>query len=259
MPGAGGGKQGEPLAPEQRHQDGPHTGEIIFSAIVHEGQRFAVLHTAQALGRKVLLDRLMYGIYRIALPFHLGPVKGEINFHPFSLPFMCFSSLYRLMVALSRKIGRHLLPGLPQQILLAVLILPDEGGRAVQEPPAAQQGEDDLPHTGEVIPVALVREHQHIPLRDAGKVVGGKQVLHRLPHLFRCAAFPLRGGAVKGKFYVHVAPPCFLVAHIIPYRPGNIQINRQTVQFHAACASSCSIRSLARRAYSSVTSMPVAV
>ena len=51
----------------------------------------------------------------------------------------------------------------------------------------------------------------------------------------------------------------WFMACIIPHLRGNIHINRQTVIGHAAWASSWAIRSLARRAYSSVTSMPVAV
>ena len=106
--------------------------------------------------------------------------------------------------------------------------------------------------------MAPVLEDQGVTVICAGEIVNSEQRLDRAVDVLQPAALPLYSGFVKGNVNFHARYPSFyLVAHIIPACPGHIQKNRQTV--HAASASSRSIRSLARRAYSSVTSMPVAV
>ena len=105
----------------------------------------------------------------------------------------------------------------------------------------------------------IVLERQGIAVSSAGKIMGGEQAFYCPMHILQCAAPPPTAALSKVKFTVISASPFYLVAHIIPHLCGNIHINRQTAIGHAACASSWAIRSLARRAYSSVTSMPVAV
>ena len=65
---------------------------------------------------------------------------------------------------------------LGEYVLLAVLILPDTGGGTVHEPVGPQQGQDNVPHDGKIIAMSLVLKSQAAVIRDAGKIVDGKQI-----------------------------------------------------------------------------------
>ena len=115
-------------------------------------------------------------------------------------------------------------------------------------------------------------------------MLNGCTVITENLSVFRCIQIdPIRyiGDAVQQLYPVPFCGPCgLLVCFITPghtvivpfYMEGvwevgiigvladskDIALGHSVIP-HAACASSCVIRSLARRAYSSVTSMPVAV
>ena len=94
----------------------------------------------------------------------------------------------------SASLGRLLphgvlhLPGLGEYIFLSALVLPDAGGGAVHEPIRLQQGQDDIPHDCEVIAVVFVPEDEDASVRDAGKVVDGKQAFYRLMYVLQRVA-----------------------------------------------------------------------
>ncbi len=98
-------------------------------------------------------------------------------------------------------------PDLEEYILLAILILPDTGSGADQEPISPQQGQDDVPHDSEVITMAFVFKSQNAILNVAGKIVDSEQILHDLMRIPQSVALPLNGGLVERNFHVHFVNP----------------------------------------------------
>lgn len=125
--------------------------------------------------------------------------------------------------------GVSYLSSLGEYIFLSALVLPDAGGGAVHEPIRPQQGQDDIPHDGEVVTVAFVFEDEDVSVRDTGKVVDGKQGF-----LLSYVRPPVCGSSAprrhcQGKFsHSFCDSSCCVVDHIISRLPNHIQINRRT-------------------------------
>lgn len=71
-----------------------------------------------------------------------------------------------------------------------------------------RQGQDNVPHNGEVISTAFVLKNQDAAFKDARKIVDSEQIFYDSMHILQRVTSPLNGDFVKGKFHVHfVSPP----------------------------------------------------
>ena len=93
--------------------------------------------------------------------------------------------------------------GLGKDILLAILVLPDTKDGALHEPAGAQQGQDDIPHDGEVIAVTFVCKREDISLGAAREIMGSEQAFYRSMYVLQHEAPSLHNSLVKRKFHIH--------------------------------------------------------